>query len=84
MYIGLHAKYPPFLSDFNETLNFLNRFLKNIQIPNFVKIRPLAADLFCSGGQMGRHEEADSCPSQFCERDIKKTFTSHLQNYLCS
>jgi len=45
MYIGPQVKYPFFLSEFNETY-FLDRFLKNIQIPNFMKIRPLGAELF--------------------------------------
>jgi hypothetical protein len=40
MYIGLHVKYPLFLSDFNENLYFLYRFSKNPQISNFMKIRP--------------------------------------------
>ena len=31
-YIGLHVKYPLFLSDFNETWIFLERFSKNTQI----------------------------------------------------
>jgi len=39
MYIGLHVKYPLFLSDFNETEYFL-QILKNNQISNFMKIRP--------------------------------------------
>jgi hypothetical protein len=30
MYIGLHVKYPLFLLDFNETLNFLDRFFEKI------------------------------------------------------
>jgi len=25
MYLGLHVKYPLFVSDFNETLNFLDK-----------------------------------------------------------
>jgi len=45
MYIGLHVKYPLFLSDFNET-NFLNRFSKNTQPSNFLKIRALEAKLY--------------------------------------
>jgi len=39
MYIGLHVKYPLFLSDFNETW-IIDRFSKNPQVPNFMKIRP--------------------------------------------
>ena len=32
MYIGLYVKYPLFLSDLNETVNFLERFSKNTQM----------------------------------------------------
>jgi hypothetical protein len=32
-------------------LNFLNRFSKNIQIPNLVKIRPVGAELFHVSGR---------------------------------
>jgi hypothetical protein len=39
MYRGLHVKYPLLLSDSDET-NFLDRFSKNTQISNFIKMRP--------------------------------------------
>jgi len=39
--IGLHAKYPLFWSDFNETSNFLDRLSKNIQVSNSIKICPV-------------------------------------------
>jgi len=45
MYIGLHVKWPLFLSDFNET-NFRDRFSKSSQISDFTKIRPVGAELF--------------------------------------
>jgi pyocin large subunit-like protein len=35
-----------FLSDFNKTLNSTNRFFKNNQEPNFMKIRPVREELF--------------------------------------
>jgi len=41
-----NVKCPLFLSDFNGTLNFLDRFSKNAQISNFIKIRPVTAELF--------------------------------------
>ena len=44
MHISLYAEYPLFLSDFNET-NFLDRFSKNTQIQNFMKIRPVGIEL---------------------------------------
>jgi hypothetical protein len=46
MYIGIHAKYPSFLSNSNETYFFLNKFSKDIEISNFMKIRPVGAELF--------------------------------------
>jgi len=51
MSIGLHVKYRLFLSDFNETLNFLDRFAKITQISNFMKFRPVGAQLFHVDGQ---------------------------------
>jgi len=44
MYIGLHTKYPLFLSDINEK-NFLNRFSKKTRISNFTKSHPAGAEL---------------------------------------
>jgi hypothetical protein len=41
------VKYQLFLSDFNEILSFLERFPKRkAQISNFMKIRPVGAELF--------------------------------------
>jgi len=45
MYTGRHAKYPLFLSDFNETRNFSTDFQKNAQISDLMKIRPVEAEL---------------------------------------
>jgi len=42
MYIGVHVNYPLYLLDWK----FLERFLKNIQISNFMKIRQVEAYLF--------------------------------------
>jgi hypothetical protein len=53
MYTGLHVKYPLFLSDINETWIFFDRFSKNLQISNFMKIRLLGAELFHADGQTG-------------------------------
>jgi hypothetical protein len=50
MYIGLDAKHPLFFSDFNETLIFPTFFL-NTQLPNFIRIRPVEAELFHADGR---------------------------------
>ena len=75
-YIGLHVRYPLFLSDFNETLAFSTDFSKNIQIQNFMKILPVGAELFHADRrtyeridrQTDRHDECNSRFLQFCER----------------
>jgi hypothetical protein len=46
MFIGFRVKYPIFLLDFNETLNFLYRFSKNTEVSNFMKTRSVGAELF--------------------------------------
>ena len=71
MYIGLHIKCPLFLSHFNETWNLLDRFFKNSQISNLIKISPVGTELFHvvrqANGQEGGHDEAKSHFSQICE-----------------
>jgi hypothetical protein len=44
--IGLHVKYPLFLSGFNWNLNFLDIFSKDFHISNFMKICPVWAELY--------------------------------------
>jgi hypothetical protein len=51
MYVGLHVKYPLFLSSFNKHLIFLTDFRKNHQISNFMKIRLMGTELFYSDGR---------------------------------
>jgi len=50
MNIGRHVKYPLLFSDFDETFNFLDIFSKYL-IPNFLKIRPMRAELFHADGR---------------------------------
>jgi hypothetical protein len=46
MHERLHVKYTLFFSSFNEIFNFLNRFSKNMQISNLMKICSVGAELF--------------------------------------
>jgi hypothetical protein len=63
------CKVPLLLSDFNETSVLSTDFRKNTQIPNFVKIRPIRAELFHAYLRTdGQTNEANSCFSKFCER----------------
>jgi len=52
MCIGLHVKYPLFLSDFNKTCIISKDFSKNTQIPNFIKIHPVGVGLVHADGQI--------------------------------
>jgi len=50
MYIHFRLKYPLFLSNINETF-FSNRFSKNIQVSNFMKILKFVAKLCYADGR---------------------------------
>ena len=55
--IELHrcsCKIPAILVKFYSNLNFLNRLSKITQISNFMKIRPVEAELFYADGQSGQ------------------------------
>jgi hypothetical protein len=68
MNIGIHVKYPLFLSDFNETWIFWTDFRKLLKYRISWKIHPVRAELFHAGGQKYRHDEADGRFSQIWER----------------
>jgi hypothetical protein len=57
MYIGIHVKYPLFLSDIKENSIFPTDFRKNTQIPNFIKSHPVGAELFHADGQTNRRTD---------------------------
>ena len=58
MHIGLHVKHPLFLSHFNE-LNFLDKFSKNTQISDFMKILLVGAEVFHMDIQTDRSTESN-------------------------
>ena len=67
MYIGLHVKYPLFLSDSMKFDIFSIGFGKILKRLNFTKILGVGAKLFHANGRTGRHDETDSGFSQFGE-----------------
>jgi len=61
VYRSAACAVPLFLSVFNET-NFLDRFSKNTQMSNFMKIRPVGAKLFSADRQtVVQCGQTDSC-----------------------
>jgi len=52
--------------------NFLDRFSKNTQISNFVKIRSVGAELIHADGRTDGYDEADSRFSQFSRQIFEK------------
>jgi hypothetical protein len=48
-------------------LEFSRQILKNIQISNFIKIRPVGAELFYTDRRTDRHDETNSPFSQLFE-----------------
>jgi len=57
---------------------FLYTFSKSNEVSNFMKIRPLGAELFYADRQKDRHEEANSRLSQFHESTQKYFLLPHL------
>ena len=85
MYIGLHLKYPLFLSDFNQTYIFFI-VLKNTEISNFIQICSVRAKLFHADGQMDRWEDRQTdmtklpvalCNSAYVPKN--RSFTTSLR-----
>ena len=54
------CKAPVIVVRFEWNLNILNSFSKNIQISNFMKIRPVGAELFHADRRTDGHDEANS------------------------
>jgi hypothetical protein len=55
------CKVPVIPGIFERNLNFLDGFYKNIYISNFMKIRPVGAQLFHADRRTERPDEANSC-----------------------
>jgi len=66
------------LSHFNQTCN-LSSFSQNIQIPNFMEIRPVGAALFHGNGKTDGHDEANT---HFFFRTIAKPLKMLSSTYI--
>jgi len=67
MYTGLHVKYPSFLSNFNQSFNFLGSFFRKKKlISNFMTIRPVGAELLHEYKRTDGHDEANIRFSKLC------------------
>jgi len=51
MWLGLHVKYPLFLSGFNESRTVTQQIFDKYSISNFIKLRPVGAELFNVDGR---------------------------------
>jgi len=69
---GPQLKYPFFLIHFNETSIFSTDFQNSTQIPNFLKILPLEAELLHADRRTAGNDAANSRLSQFCQSPEKE------------
>jgi len=60
------CKIPVIIVRFQLNFTFLDRFSKKFQISNFIKIRPVGAELFHVDRWTDGHDDANSRFSQFC------------------
>jgi len=79
VYIGLHVKYPLFLSDLTKLEYSRQIFDKysNIKCHD----HSVGAELFHIDGRTDKHDEPNSCFSQFCESAKKKKNYNMLTQY---
>ena len=67
--MGIHVKYPlRYSCQILIKLEFSQQIFGNPHISNFMKIRPVGAELFHEGGRTERDGEANSRFSQISQR----------------
>jgi hypothetical protein len=81
-YVRRHVKYPLFLSDFNQAWIFSTYFRKkNPQISNFMKIRPVGAELFHADRETDRQTDMTKLIVAFCT--LPSVFWSTVFYLIC-
>ena len=82
------CKVPSILNIFWWNFNFQDKFSKNTQILNFMKLRPVGQSCYMRtderrGRRTDRHDEANSRFSLFCEsaRKLKAEMTSSTEKH---
>ena len=58
-------------------MDFLNKFSKNPQISDFIKILPVGAEMFNDDGRTDRHNDAYTRISEFCDLAKKILRSAH-------
>jgi len=57
---GSSCRVPVIIVWFLRKINFLLRFSKKTQIPNFIKINPVGAELFHADRRTDKHDKVNS------------------------
>ena len=73
-YVGLHVNCRVLLSDFQENLNFIDRFSKNAHQISRVSVQWKPSCSMWADRQTDRHKETNSSFSQCCEKRLKRLF----------
>jgi hypothetical protein len=77
------VKYPLFLSYFNKTVILSADFFKNAKISNFIKIRPVGAELFHTDGRVDLMNLIVAFRNFAKEpKNTKTRSVSHIPNYV--
>jgi hypothetical protein len=82
MYIGLHVKYPSFLSDFNDTWIFSTIFERYKYQISWKSVQWQPNSTMLTNDKTGRHHEANSRFSQFCEHALKVQINISALHYV--